>query len=75
MIQQTLTVDVQDMLCAQALRVVARAMRGLPPGGELDIRYNAPDVRTDLGVWARECGHNVVSDNGDALRLMRGRRA
>ena len=62
-------VDVQDMLCAQALAVVAQAMGRLGPGGLLSIRYNAEDVRRDLVAWARDRGHAVEEPTEGFLRM------
>ena len=57
-------VDVRDMLCAQALAVVARAMKPLRAGDALEVRYNAQDVKHDLLVWAKARGHPAdVSDS------------
>ena len=42
-------VDVRDMLCAQALAVVAK---WAAPGRVLDITTNAEDVRQDLAAWS-----------------------
>lgn len=55
----TAPVDVRDMLCAQALAVVARAVAQLAPGASLTILVGAEDVRRDLRVWANERGHAV----------------
>ncbi|MBI3324705.1 MAG: sulfurtransferase TusA family protein [Candidatus Omnitrophica bacterium] len=53
------TVDVRDMSCAQALAQAARALKPLVVGQALDIVCNAPDVKDDLSIWARELGHAV----------------
>ena len=55
----TQTVDVRDMLCAQALAVVAQAMAPLPPGGVAAVRYSTEDVRRDLVAWATGRGYGV----------------
>ena len=68
-----LTLDVRDMLCAQALAVVAQALEGLEAGGTLEVVYNADDVRRDLLVWARDRGHAVVESGDERLRVQRGR--
>lgn len=46
------TVDVREMLCAQALAIVSAAMDRVPPGAALAIRYSAEDVKQDLRIWA-----------------------
>ena len=56
-------VDVRDMLCAQALAAVNRAMRTTTPGSVLEIRCNARDVAEDLLAWARAARHVVVDDS------------
>lgn len=56
------TVDVRDMLCAQALAVVAQALNRLTAGEPLEVLYNAEDVHRDLLVWA--------ADRGDAAAEM-----
>ena len=57
------TVDVRDMLCAQALAVVAQAMASLRPGEILEVDVNAQDVQQDLLTWAHELGHPVEASN------------
>lgn len=57
------TVDVRDMLCAQALALVAQAADRLRTGEELRVAYNTEDVRRDLLAWGRQ-GHHVVQDTG-----------
>ena len=53
----TRLLDVQDMLCAQALAVVAQAVTDIAAGASVLIRYNSEDVKRDLRVWAAEQGH------------------
>ena len=74
------TVDVRDMVCAQALALVGAAVRRLHVGQAVDVVYNAADVRRDLLAWAAERGHGVVEaaagwseGAGASLRLTRGR--
>ena len=66
-----LRVDVSDMVCAQALAVVARAMGRVAAGQPVEVRYNAEDVRRDLLVWAREQGHAVQAEAAGVVRLAR----
>ena len=48
-------VDVRDMLCAQALAVVAEAMARLQAGEDgLDVIMSTDDVRWDMEAWARQ---------------------
>ena len=56
---QAAMVDVRDMLCAQALAVVARAVERLRAGERVGVRYSAEDVKRDLLVWAAARGHRV----------------
>ena len=63
------TVDVRDMLCAQALALVAKALEPLAPGEALDVRYNADDVRQDLLVWAQGLNHPVSVSGASRLRI------
>jgi len=49
------------MSCAQALAQAARALKPLAAGQALDIVCNAPDVKDDLSIWARELGHAVLT--------------
>ena len=63
-------VDVQDMLCAQALAVVAQAIDRLPRGDALEVRYNTDDVRHDLIVWA-EARRYQVQETGSRMRITR----
>ena len=62
-------VDVRDMLCAQALAVVARAMKPLRTGDALEVRYNAQDVKQDLLVWAKGVGHPANESGPTTLRF------
>ncbi len=57
-------VDVRDMLCAQALAVVARAMARLRAGETLTVMQNTDDVRHDLLVWARAHGYPTHEETG-----------
>lgn len=62
-------VDVRDMLCAQALARVAKALEHLAPGEALDVRYNADDVRHDLLIWAQGFSHPVSVTGPATLRI------
>jgi len=62
-------VDVRDMLCAQALAVVAQALDRLPAGANLNIRYNAGDVRQDLLAWAQALGHDMSEPEPQRLQV------
>ena len=66
-----LTVDVCDMLCAQALAVVAQAINQLKPAGSLDVVYNAGDVKRDLSIWAKDQGYVIVEHRVSCLRIQR----
>ena len=65
----TQTVDVRDMLCAQALAVVAQALALLPPGGVAAVRYSTEDVRRDLAAWANERGYGVRETADASIRV------
>ena len=67
------TVDVRDMVCAQALALIARAMRQRQVGEALDIVYNTGDVKRDAVAWAVEQGHRVIEKAGSTLRIERRR--
>lgn len=64
-------IDVRDMLCAQALALVSGAMGKLAPGSVLEVFFNAPDVKSDLLVWAREKGYAVTETQNSTIRLIR----
>ena len=66
-----LAVDVRDMLCAQALALVAKTMGRLAPGEALEVRYNAEDVRRDLVIWARERGYPVTPGDATTMQMQR----
>ena len=68
----TATVDVRDMLCAQALALVAEAARGLRDGTSLLVELNADDVRADLVAWARQQGFVALQESPTRLRVARG---
>ena len=65
------TVDVREMLCAQALAQAEAAMRRLRAGEILEILYNADDVKKDLLVWAKELDYPIlrVEDRPDEARV------
>lgn len=65
------TVDVRDMLCAQALAVVARTVIRLKVGESRDILFDADDVRRDLLVWAKERALIIHEWAPGVLRLTR----
>ena len=65
------TVDVRDMVCAQALAVVAQALGRLPAGGVLEVRSNAPDVTRDLLAWGRDRGHAIRETTATTLHVIR----
>ena len=64
-------VDVRDMLCAQALAVVARAVAHGTAAEEFVVRYNTEDVQRDLLAWAQERGYSARIDGAGTLRLSR----
>ena len=64
-------VDVSDMLCAQALAVVAQALTRVKPGAALTVRYNAQDVKQDLLIWSERLGHRVSEPDEAILRIER----
>ncbi len=65
------SIDVRDMLCAQALAVVGGALKPLAPGEPLEVRYSAADVRKDLVRWAADQGHAAIDAGSGRLRLMK----
>ena len=67
----TTTIDVRDMMCAQALALIAQAVERLPAGGLLKVRYNAPDVKQDLLLWARDRSHRVSKQGATTVTLQR----
>ena len=66
-----LPIDVRDMLCAQALAVVAQAIIRLKVGESRDILFDADDVRHDLLVWAGERGYGIQEPTRGFMRLQR----
>ena len=56
--------DVRDMVCAQALAVVVRALQRLAPGDTLSVLLNAEDVRRDVVSWASAAGHDAREASG-----------
>ena len=72
------TLDVRDMLCAQALAQTDRALRGLSVDGALEVRCNTQEVVQDLLTWASDQGHIVVhtkaQDGETRITLQRARR-
>ena len=64
-------VDVRDMLGAQALAVLSRAMAQLAGPGALAVRYTTEDVKHDLFVWAHERGHDARETGATQLQITR----
>ena len=62
-------VDVSDMLCAQALAIVAQAVQRAPAGAPVDVSFNTEDVRRDLCIWAREQGLTATLASHGCLRI------
>ena len=69
----TATVDVRDMLCAQALAVVAQAIDQVQAHDALDVLYNTDDVKRDLLIWVRDRGHTLRGERPNRLRIERSR--
>ena len=65
------TVDVRDMLCAQALAVVAKTLARDTAAEEFVVLYNAEDVQRDLLVWAQERRYPARVGGVGALRILR----
>ena len=53
------SVDVRNMLCAQALMLIMHACKELAPGNTLEVRYNKRNVRRDLVAWAEVMEHEI----------------
>ena len=66
------TVDVRDMLCAQALALVAQAAERLAEGRRITVLYTTEDVKLDVITWARARGFTAEASHS-ALRLKRER--
>ena len=65
-------VDVRDMLCAQALSIVARTIANSKEDGYVEVLCNTEDVRRDIMVWAREQGYPVTeSQTSPGVVLLR----
>ena len=71
MAERSTTIDVRDMVCAQALAVVAQAVERLPVDGAATILYNTADVQRDLIVWARDRGLSVNESTAGTLHVQR----
>lgn len=61
------TVDVRDMLCAQALALVAQAARRQPAGRPLTVEFNRDDVARDLAAWVLDRGYALVERRDTSL--------
>ena len=66
-------IDVRDLLCAQALAIVARAVKHIRLGGTLQILYNTEDVKRDLLTWAADQHHRMAEAGPATLQLIRRR--
>lgn len=60
--EASVTIDVRDMVCAQALAEVDRAVHRLMIGAALEILCNTPDVVRDLRVWLHERKLMVIEE-------------
>ena len=65
----SVTVDVRDMVCAQALAVVAQALGRVQAGDAVEVLFNAEDVKLDLLVWAKDRGYSVLQVDKGALAI------
>ena len=63
------TVDVRQMLCAQALALVAKAAARLQPDHVLKVLYDTEDVKRDVLMWAQDRGYAVQSADSDCVVL------
>ena len=68
---RTVRVDVRDMLCAQALAVVARAVEDAPAEASIEVLYDTDDVKRDLMIWAQERALTIRDDHTMRLQLFR----
>ena len=68
------TVDVREMLCAQALAVVAQQIGRLRPEDVAAVYYAADDVQHDLLAWANDRGYQVALIAPGTLHIQLGRR-
>ena len=68
------TVDVREMLCAQALAVVARQIGQLRPDDVAAVYYAADDVKHDLIAWANDRGYQIALVAPGTLHVQRGYR-
>ena len=66
------TVDVREMLCAQALAVVAGAIGQVEIGRAIEVLYSTDDVKKDVTVWAQAAGHETALLTPGTLRIERG---
>lgn len=66
-------VDVRDMLCAQALAQIARALGALEVGQRVRVRFNAEDVERDIVSWVTARGHIMEGEGTEALWIERRR--
>ena len=67
------SVDVRDMLCAQALAQIARAVSALDVGKRVRVRFNAEDVERDIISWVVARGHKVEGKEAETLWIERQR--
>lgn len=70
----TITVDVREMLCAQALAVVAQRLGSLQAGQTAAVRYSTDDVQRDLLTWARDRGYSADVAAPGTLQMQIGAR-
>jgi len=66
-------VDVRDMLCAQALAQIARAVVAIQVGQRVRVRFNAEDVERDIVSWVTARGHIMKGEGAEALWIERQR--
>ena len=65
------TVDVREMLCAQALALVAQTLARLDQNAILEVITNTEDVRRDLVIWAQKQGHHLDEMGSGRVRITR----
>jgi len=59
-------VDLTGMVCPMPVLKTKRALGRIAPGEELTVRTDDPHAVEDLAMFARQSGHELLSQTPDA---------
>lgn len=68
-------IDARDKRCPMPIVMLAREVRGLAAGDEVEIQANDPVFEPDLRAWVAKTGNILVSmqinNNGESIAIVK----